>query len=58
MFTSPVMLISPAPAGSMLISPVVDSILFPEIWILPNVPLVGVTLLLSVPSVMVKFDSA
>ena len=42
----------------MLISPVVDSILFPEIWILPNVPLVGVTVLLSVPSVMTSEDSA
>ena len=56
--TSPVMLISPAPAGSILISPEVDSMLLPEIWILPNVPLVGVTVLLSVPSVMDREDSA
>ena len=52
------MLMSPEPAGSMLISPEVDSMLFPAIWILPNVPLVGVTVLLSVPSVMTSEDSA
>ena len=57
--TSPVILISPAPAGSMLISPVVDSMLLPAIWILPNVPLVGVTwLLLPEESEIVKLDSA
>ena len=51
-------MISPAPAGSMLISPEVDSMLFPEIWILPNVPLVGVTVLLLVPSVIWREESA
>ena len=49
---------SPEPAGSMLISPEVDSILFPAIWMLPNVPLLGVIWLLFEPSVIVRLDSA